>query len=826
MQDIKDTTFYKMLKQRKETDELIILINKAYKKCYDILPLINKIFHNYTIHGIKHSLNVMEYMADLINDLNKLSDLDILLCVYAALFHDIGMVVNDTDIENIKNGKDELINYDFNVLMDKFHDETLVLQECIRPVHGKRVKKILESNDFEDLFMIPNTNISFRKELINICQAHNEDFDWIELNIENEIKKGPYEANPQFIALLLRLGDLLDIDAERAPQYLFHMINPKGVSEKEWKQHFILENFKKVQLNEKLQCKELQFYGSCDDPEIHRKFLRYIDYIKEELIKAVRFSEKFENKIYVLNLLVEPKIIIQTQGFNFADFKLNLDYNAVTNLLMGENIYGNKKYGLREIIQNSIDACMVQSQYYIKNPNPYDKYSPLITIEINSDKKRVSIYDNGTGMTLEVLKKYFLNVGVSYYKSNDFQYNGYKYIPIGNYGIGFLACFMLSNNVKVITKSQFESKAIAIQISKDSEYVCVSSESIQFNHGTEIIFNYDDFMCVFENVENVKKFIQENFIADGINISINYFNNGKVNEIPVDLVPLKNTSTFNVSLTEYLNDIEAYANVKFSKSCFINDLADVTKKETFFYDVNNHNIISEKACNTFNIKKYVEEGKIKYLDVAIIDDYDADEYNKAVEILDDYEDALDKVLPNYISIVYTSDQEVDYGVINEGNIIIESYGFDDLVYGFDQSFNTNAFVDQKEQLVVFNESDTLLAYSKNEQIRNDGHFWPPTDKLYCKNVLITNAYLTIPYVLNDLKIDKLVINSKHKDLIPNVTRNDYSKLLKEKLSYAIGKSIHLWILDNFNLSNEERGLIKNYIKEFYSKENEFLKNGN
>ena len=47
---------------------------------------------------------------------------------------------------------------------------------------------------------------------------------------------------------------------------------------------------------------------------------------------------------------------IRPKGFTFSNFRLSLDYKAVTSLLMGENIYGDKKYGLRELIQNSIDA--------------------------------------------------------------------------------------------------------------------------------------------------------------------------------------------------------------------------------------------------------------------------------------------------------------------------------------------------------------------------------------------------------------------------------------------------------------------------------------
>lgn len=59
-----------------------------------------------------------------------------------------------------------------------------------------------------------------------------------------------------------------------------------------------------------------------------------------------------------------PHIINQIEpiGFSSSDYKLELNYKAITNLLMGKNIYGDKKYGLREIIQNSIDACKTMEE--------------------------------------------------------------------------------------------------------------------------------------------------------------------------------------------------------------------------------------------------------------------------------------------------------------------------------------------------------------------------------------------------------------------------------------------------------------------------------
>lgn len=90
--------------------------------------------------------------------------------------------------------------------------------------------------------------------------------------------------------------------------------------------------------------------------------LKYFDDINKELLNAVNLCQLFGKDIYLLN--VYPHIInnIKPDGFTFSDYKLELNYKAITNLLMGENIYGDKKYGLREIIQNSIDACKTMEE--------------------------------------------------------------------------------------------------------------------------------------------------------------------------------------------------------------------------------------------------------------------------------------------------------------------------------------------------------------------------------------------------------------------------------------------------------------------------------
>ena len=158
------------------------------------------------------------------------------------------------------------------------------------------------------------------------------------------------------------------------------------------------------------------------DPSVHRKLLKYFDAINGELKNAVDLCESFVDEKYLLPLKTNVVNQIQSKGFSFSDLRLSLDYNAVTNLLMGEHIYGDRKYGLRELIQNSIDACKTMEESATKMEKfRYQNYQPYISVILDKDRKKVMVMDNGSGMSIDILKKYFLNVGVSYYASDDYR---------------------------------------------------------------------------------------------------------------------------------------------------------------------------------------------------------------------------------------------------------------------------------------------------------------------------------------------------------------------------------------------------------------------
>ena len=90
IEKVQETHLYLWLSAKKS--RFIGQLDEIIKYANDVLPLINYVFSNYTIHGIKHSINVMEYMYALITDIEKLSELEVALLINSALLHDIGMV--------------------------------------------------------------------------------------------------------------------------------------------------------------------------------------------------------------------------------------------------------------------------------------------------------------------------------------------------------------------------------------------------------------------------------------------------------------------------------------------------------------------------------------------------------------------------------------------------------------------------------------------------------------------------------------------------------------------------------------------------------------
>ena len=188
---IADTAIFKYLNEKGNTDYCSNL-KSIENDIANILTRIPAMFSNYTNHDIKHSLRIADYMVSFLPlPIENYSDTELAMMAIAAIFHDVGMSVPETE-----------------------SSLEISQQNEIRKNHHKRSEKCVMSTN-PDFFRIKKTiDVNFQKSISLIVRAHGEDISWIENNIAKNEEYGVDKVNPLFIATLFTSEPTVRINAE------------------------------------------------------------------------------------------------------------------------------------------------------------------------------------------------------------------------------------------------------------------------------------------------------------------------------------------------------------------------------------------------------------------------------------------------------------------------------------------------------------------------------------------------------------------------------------------------------------------------------------
>ncbi|WP_319589919.1 ATP-binding protein [uncultured Draconibacterium sp.] len=818
---------------KKNDSEFVSLIDEINTKVKDLLNSgIPKIFSSYTLHDIEHSYRIIKYMSDIITDISKLNELEITILILVGLLHDVGMAVSSEDLELIKSDKYPYFSVKYSATK-KFvgGDENLALQEYIRMYHAQMSGIYIEKNLKDKLKISENSTLSFMDDVIKICRSHTESNEWIKQNLKPYTVLGDYEYNSLFISHLLRLGDILDIDEKRTPLSLYKLILPQGKSEEEWDKHFIIQNYEKIEINPKSKLKQIAFHGHCTDAHIHRKLLEFFDWVNEELLNALATTNNMQEQ-YRLNL--ENSIVqnIVTEGYTFSDYKMKLDFEAISSLLMGEKIYGAKELGLRELIQNSIDACRYRAELENEGREFGEiDYQPKIKVIVDNKNNTITIKDNGVGMSIDIIKNHFLNIGKSYYNSSDFLLQDVSYKPIGNFGIGFLACFMLSSNIKVITRYYSSQDKYIIELEKGNEFTSMlKSNDVRFE-GTEVVFNYNEFMSVFNGkIEDVSDFLRKYFITEGIELEL--INVEKKERIAIENKFDKNITPdkgYLIDLSCYLKEVEGYAIVK-HRNNFIHTLNDISFEGDLFLYEYEKGLYEAKEPSKLDIDFYMLNNKVRYFNIPLVESQNVSDYQNGLKYTDDDVSEVIEKMDNdlrWISILPQRDTDsmMSDQIIDSGDYFFDNLEFDNLVeLGHDDTCKTKMF---ERELNIF-EGEKNRLYMPFEQKENYPwtyyyHRKKEKQNLYVRNVLIKDYDFSFKIKASIFDISDIVVNVQSKKVVPDISRNNLDTDTERKLNYSISRAIHYGLLKSEKLSEKECSTLKLFIDEYYNEKTEFDK---
>lgn len=507
------------------------------------LAYIPNTFPHYTRHTVRHSDEIVLQLSKLLFKDEDPSQIVLPLtaveayCLLASAYlHDAGMVTSDqekvevlgtkewntwvsgegggakrwTEIQNLRNGnapENEAIRYFLADLQTRF-----LIAEFIRRVHHLRAQQVIDQHS-ASLGRFSFDDPMLQQTVANICVAHG--FRTYELEDQERFPdrrdiRGQ-AVNVRLMAILLRLGDLLDMTSDRACPILLNAACPLPAnSYAHWTQY--------RRITHRLTAPDrIEIRAECETQEEHRLLQDWCQWIVDEVhASRTLLFRSMRHRDYVLPMAEiegRAKTIEIRPAENASYFPSNwtfeLDHDAVFQRLVFD-VYDSPNIFIRELLQNALDANRCQMYADLVNESIQPPQFPTqvaqdrrrrypITVSLSETKAEnplsqeletqqvLTLNDRGIGMDKEIIERYFLQVGRSFYTTDQFRRN-FRFVPTSRFGIGFLSVFAASDEVLVETfkpSSPSQDGPIRLKLTGPRSYLLTES-GVRRNPGTEV----------------------------------------------------------------------------------------------------------------------------------------------------------------------------------------------------------------------------------------------------------------------------------------------------------------------------------------------------
>ena len=485
-------------------------------------------FPNYSMHDISHSITLLDNIQRLLgrDRVERLGATDTFLILMAALTHDIGMYMSYEFLEKewkkpemedllkeyakhsdkkIADAARKLLGHrscqddtakGFQWALELRDAVTTIIAHQMRGGHEDRSKSYLEKKDDKFAKMANSFHCDafpsrFLSLLADVAHLHGTNFDEVlNLNHKADGLRGDM-VHPRFIACMIRLGDLLDVDSNRFNP--FSLATLKDLPESS-EAHYDKHNAVKHLL---ISPDGIEAELDCPTDASYRIARELFDMLQKEVEKQ---SQNW-NRIAPQDLgglppvLNQDKIIINFKGSKTKSELRNLRFDIsgkrTFEMLKGGAIYKNPgRAFIREIVQNALDATKLQiwkdmdKYLFLCNnerqsrfgkdvedlktvedikfpsdvaPEVYKEYPIRLNVKYDEEKQKVVVVceDWGTGISEESLIRMTSQVGASRKADKDYSETikqmPYFLQPTAAFGLGLQTVFYVTNEFTVLT---------------------------------------------------------------------------------------------------------------------------------------------------------------------------------------------------------------------------------------------------------------------------------------------------------------------------------------------------------------------------------------
>ena len=158
--------------------------------------------------------------------------------------------------------------------------------------------------------------------------------------------------------------------------------------------------------------------------------------------------------------------------------------------IIKKSLYSDHEIFLRELVSNAIDAS--QKIAHLASIGKYkDELGELkVVVELDKEKKTITVKDSGLGMSRDEVKKYINQVAFSGAEEFVKKFKDVKDAReiIGQFGLGFYSAFMVSSEVEIFTRS-YKENAGGVHWTCDGSTSFSLDKSERKERGTDIVMH-------------------------------------------------------------------------------------------------------------------------------------------------------------------------------------------------------------------------------------------------------------------------------------------------------------------------------------------------
>lgn len=492
------------------------------------LQNVSTIFPHYSRHDASHSRQIIVNIERMLGEKIKyLTASDTWLIFEAAYNHDIGMVITQKQLKDIdseefrlyinevasqpsnplhqfaKNWKDEKAQLpkgsDSHIFLNKYIQ---LLAEWYRKKHPENSAKIVD-NPADEIGLNSPRNELLPKRLFGVlskvCRAHGQSFSEVMKLPFSEAGMATEDCHPRYVACLLRVADLLDLDDNRFCPVMLHMCGehlPK-ISKSHLDKHHSIKHFR-------LDSERIEVDSECPSPESYEVAFEWFKWLEAEYHQQTQHWDKIvpSRSLGSLPTLTTPSVTIKEPYLILEQGRkpnFRVDQTAILELVRSTGLYTSKFESIREVLQNAVDATLIaiwhEHKSEIEHLNPLDsrlkdifnKYPISVEIKEEDNGKfiTIKITDLGTGIDFETLK-YILEVGSSYKNKSKKESTDEMpvwYRPSGNFGLGLQSIYLISDKFTIYSKSRDTHEALKVDFSEKTEKsVVIKKYHLQASH--------------------------------------------------------------------------------------------------------------------------------------------------------------------------------------------------------------------------------------------------------------------------------------------------------------------------------------------------------